>query len=395
MTATPPVRAPLPPKRLLLLLNDAPFFVTHRLSIALAARAVGFEVHVGVPFEPRAVELIKGAGIVVHDIPLRRGARAVAGELRLLQAYWRLIGELKPDIVHAVTMKPVLYGGLVARLRKVPAVVHAVTGLGYLFLIGGPLAWVQRTLVLALYRAALGHPNARAIFQNPDDLDLFLRHRVVDRGITVMIRGCGVDTREFPYTPEPPGPPLVLFPARIIGDKGVREFVAAAGALKAQGAEARFRLLGRTDPDNPTNVTEAEVRAWEEEGIVEWRGFSTEMPIELALSHIVVMPSYREGLPRVLIEAASVGRAIVTTDVPGCREVVRDGDNGLLVPVRDAAALAAAIKRLLEDKKLRADMGARGRARVMAEFSVEGFVANSLAVYGDVLQDDQPAPAAA
>jgi glycosyltransferase involved in cell wall biosynthesis len=151
-------------------------------------------------------------------------------------------------------------------------------------------------------------------------------------------------------------------------------------------------LLGRTDPDNPTNVPEAEVRAWQAEGVVEWRGFSTEMPAELALSHIVCMPSYREGLPRVLIEAAAVGRPIVTTDVPGCREVVRDGDNGILVPVRNAPALAAALKRLLEDKERRADMGARGRARVLAEFSVEGFVADSLAVYGQVLKDDLVVP---
>ena len=189
---------------------------------------------------------------------------------------------------------------------------------------------------------------------------LFLRHAVVRRDITVMIKGCGVDTREFPYTPEPPGPPLVLFPARIIGDKGVREFVTAARILKGEGIHARFRLLGRTDPDNPTNVAESEVRAWEAEGIVEWRGFSTEMPIELALAHVVCMPSYREGLPRVLIEAASIGRAIVTTDVPGCREVVRDGDNGFLVPVRDAVKLALALRRLIDDPKLRRDMGARG-----------------------------------
>jgi glycosyltransferase involved in cell wall biosynthesis len=379
-------------KRLLFLLNDAPFFVTHRLAVAVAAHALGFEVHVGVPFEARAAAQIRAAGVYLHDIPLRRGARALFGELRLIAAYWRLIGALKPDVVHAVTMKPVLYGGLVARLRGVPAIAYAITGLGYLFLIDGWLARVQRRLVLGLYSVALAHNNARAIFQNPDDRELFLRHHVVRPDITVMIRGCGVDTREFPYTPEPPGLPIVLFPARIIGDKGVREFVAAARQLKAQGVAATFRLLGRTDPDNPTNVSEAEVRAWQAEGVVEWRGFSTEMPAELALSHIVCMPSYREGLPRVLIEAAAVGRPIVTTDVPGCREVVRDGDNGILVPVRNAPALAAALKRLLEDKERRADMGARGRARVLAEFSVEGFVADSLAVYGQVLKDDLVVP---
>ena len=371
--------------RLLFLLNDAPFFVTHRLAVARAARAVGFEVHVAVPFEARAVEQIRAAGIQVHDIPLRRGARALTGEVRLLRAYWRLMGAVRPDIVHAVTMKPVLYGGPIARLRRVPAVVHAITGLGYLFLIEGVLARMQRAAVMTLYRIALAHPKMRAIFQNPDDQGLFLRNRLVRPETVVMIRGCGVDTREFPFTPEPPGPPLVVFPARIIGDKGVREFVEAARLLKAEGSNARFRLVGRTDPDNPTDVGEPTVRQWEQDGIVEWRGFSSEMPVELALGHIICLPSYREGLPRVLIEAASIGRPIVTTDVPGCREVVRDGDNGLLVPVRDARALADALRTLLNDAKLRRDMGTRGRARVMAEFSVESFVADSLQVYSDLL----------
>ena len=184
MTAT----ATQGPKRLLFLLNDAPFFVTHRLTVALAARAVGFEVHVAVPFEARAVAAIQAGGVIVHDIPLKRGARGLAGEIKLMAAYWRLIGELKPDIVHAVTMKSVVYGGSVARLRGVPALVNAITGLGYLFLIRGFAAWVQRQLVLGLYRFALGHPNSRAIFQNPDDLDLFLRHAVVRRDITEIGR---------------------------------------------------------------------------------------------------------------------------------------------------------------------------------------------------------------
>ncbi len=371
--------------RLLFLLNDAPFFVTHRLSIARAARARGFDVHVGVPYEARAVAQIREAGIQVHDIPLRRGARAFAGELRLLRAYWDLIGGLQPDIVHAVTMKPVLYGGLIARLRRVPAVVHAITGLGYLFLIDGMLARVQRAAVMALYRIALGHPNLRVIFQNPDDLGLFLRNRLVRPETVVTIRGCGVDVSEFPFTPEPSGPPTVVFPARIIGDKGVREFVEAARILKREGTPATLRLVGRTDADNPTDVGEAAVRAWEREGIVEWKGFSDEMPVELALAHVVCMPSYREGLPRVLIEAASIGRAIVTTDVPGCREVVRHGDNGLLVPVRNAPALAGALRTLIADATLRRTMGARGRERAMAEFSLERFVAESLQVYDDVL----------
>jgi glycosyltransferase involved in cell wall biosynthesis len=240
--------------------------------------------------------------------------------------------------------------------------------------------------VLPLYRFALHHPNARVIFQNPDDLGLFLERRLVDPETVVMIRGCGVDMDLF--RPRPAGVPenevRVMFPARILGDKGVNEFVAAARMLKAEGTRGRFILVGRRDPLNPTDVPEATIRGWEAEGLVEWWGFRTDMPTVLPQAHVICMPSYREGLPRGLIEAAACGLPIVTADVPGCREVVRHEDNGLLVPARDGRATAAALRRLIDDAGLRARMGARSRARAVAEFSVEQFVADTLAAYAAV-----------
>jgi glycosyltransferase involved in cell wall biosynthesis len=372
-----------------MVLNDAPFFVTHRLPVALAARDAGVEVHVAAPYEAAAVDVIRRAGLHHHDIPLKRGARRVGGELALIAALWRIVGAVKPDLLHAVTMKPVLYAGLVARVRRVPAVTHAITGLGYLFLIDGLAARIQRAIVKRLYRFALRHPNAVAIFQNPDDLDLFRTNQLVDPAITVMIRGCGVDMNTFAQQPEPEGKPVVVFPARVLGDKGVHEFVAAARQLHDR---ADFILVGRTDPDNPTDVGEDGIRAWEREGIVTWQGFSKDMPAALAQANIICMPSYREGLPRVLIEAAATGRAIVATDVPGCREIVRDGDNGLLVPARDGPATAAAVERLLDDPSLRARFAARGRARAEAEFSVELFIVQSLDAYRRVSPASFPTP---
>ncbi|MDA0369316.1 MAG: glycosyltransferase family 4 protein [Proteobacteria bacterium] len=367
--------------RLLMVLNDAPFFITHRLPIAIAARDAGFEVHIAVPHDDAPVAIMRREGFQLHDIPLKRGARRIGGEIVLIAALWRIVGTVRPDILHAVTMKPVLYAGLVARLRRVPAVVHAITGLGYLFLIDGLAARLQRALVKRLYRYALGHRNAVAIFQNPDDLQLFVDNGLVDPAITVMIRGCGVDMHGFAQQPEPAGEPVVVFPARILGDKGVHEFIAAARDLTDR---ARFVLVGRTDPDNPTDVGEAGIRAWAQEGIVTWQGFSDDMPSALAQASVVCMPSYREGLPRVLIEAAAIGRAIVTTDVPGCREIVRDGDNGLLVPARDGAATAAAVQRLLDDPDLRARMAARSRVIAETEFSVDLFIRQSLDAYRQV-----------
>lgn len=371
--------------RLLFVLNDAPFFTTHRLPLALAARDAGFEVHVAVPFEAEPVSIMESENLHHHDIPLRRGARAILGELSLIRAIWRVVRRVKPDLMHAVTMKPVVYGGFVARLARIPAVVHAVTGLGYVFLIDGTAARAQRRFVKRLYKFALGHRNAHAIFQNPDDLQLFLDSRLVDPEIVSMIKGCGVDMAAFPATPEPEGDLVVMFPARILGDKGVREFVEAARTLKSKHPSTRFVLVGRTDPDNPTDIGEAGIRAWEDEGIIEWWGFSTDMPSTIAKAHVICMPSYREGLPRVLIEAAACGRPIVTADVPGCREIVRDGENGLLVPVRNGPTTAKAIERLLTDPALRQRLGARGREIAEAEFSVGDFVAKSLAAYAAVL----------
>ena len=370
--------------RLLFILNDAPFFVSHRLSLAVAARDAGFDVHIAVAYDVDAVTIIEAAGISHHDIPLKRGARGPFGELRLIGCLARLIRSLRPDIVHTVTMKPVIYGGGLARLLRVPAVVNAVTGLGYLFLIDGTLARLQRSIIKHLYKFALGHSNGRAIFQNPDDLNLFLGDRLVDQDRSIIIKGTGVDMDKFRVLPEPADRPVVMFPARVIGDKGIHEFVAAAKVLKSRGQRAQFVIVGRTDPDNPTDVGESKIREWERDGLVEWWGFSDDMADTLPKANVVCMPSYREGLPRVLIEAAACGRPIVTTDVPGCREIVNDGENGILVPVRDDTATADAIEKILIDPNLRQRMAARSRAIAEAEYALQAFVTNTFTVYDSV-----------
>lgn len=370
--------------KLLYLMNEALFFTTHRMPVAVAAARLGYEVHVAAPFEAGPVAAIEAQGFAYHDIPLRRGGLNPLAEARLVWHLFRLVRRLEPALVHHVAMKPVAYGGLVSRLLRVPATIHAVTGLGYLFTREDLKARLIRGFILWLYRFALGHPNARAIFQNPDDLELFTARGLVDARIVVTIKGCGCDVEVFRPKPPPDGPVTVMFPARILGDKGIHEFIAAVRILKAEGTAARFVLVGRRDPLNPTDVPEATIRGWEREGLVEWWGFRTDMPDVLASAHVICMPSYREGLPRGLIEAASCGLPIVTADVPGCREVVRHDDNGLLVPVRDGRATAEALRRLIADPALRQRMGRRGRERAVAEFSEAQFVADTLAAYAQV-----------
>ena len=376
MTSEPTTR-----RRLLFILNDASFFVSHRLSIAAAAREAGLEVHVAVAYDASAVSIIEATGVHHHDIPLRRGARNPLGELRLILRLARIIRLLRPDLVHTVTMKPVLYGGSIARLMKVPAVVNAVTGLGYLFLLEGALAKLQRGLIKHIYRFALRQPNGCTIFQNPDDLDMFVNEELVKPQDSTIIGGTGVDMNQFQFLPEPDNESIVMFPARVIGDKGIHEFVAAAKKLKDEGHLARFVIVGRTAPDNPADVGEPKIREWERDGVVEWWGFSNDMANTLPKALIVCMPSYREGSPRALIEAAACGRPIVTADVPGCREIVRHGENGFLVPVRDSAATAHAISKLLSDEELRRQMSRRSRKMAEQEYAMDHFIAKTFAIY--------------
>ncbi|WP_341704546.1 glycosyltransferase family 4 protein [Ferrovibrio sp.] len=383
-------------RRLLIVVQEALFFTTHRLPVGRAMRDRGWEVHVAGPADPAVAARLEAEGFRFHPIPLTRGGLNPLAELRLLAALFALQRRLRPDIVHLVSIKPVIWGGLAARLAGMPAVVHAITGLGFLFIRTGGRAALVRRLLLPLYRFALGHRNSTAIFQNPDDLGVFQAHRLVQSDGWVMIRGCGVDMQVFAEQAEPLAdaghPPVVMFPARLLGDKGISEFVGAARQLKAQDVAARFVLVGRHDPDNPTDIGPARLQEWLAEGCVEYWGYAEDMPAMLARAHVIVLPSYREGLPRGLIEAAAVGRAIVTTDAPGCREVVRHEENGLLVPVADTAATAAAIRRLVEDSELRRAQAARGRAIAETEFSVGRFVADSLAAYDRLLPAAERGP---
>jgi glycosyltransferase involved in cell wall biosynthesis len=366
--------------RLLFVVNNAAFFASHRLCIGIGARDVGFQVHVAAAPSP-ALEALRGHGFTVHPIPLHRKAHDPAREARTLVALLQLYRRLRPDVVHHVTVKPVLYGSIAARLAGVPAVVNAVSGLGYVFLARGALARLRRTVVLGAYRLGFGHPNLRVIFQNDDDAALFVEGGLLDPDRVVMIRGSGVDLDRFRPVASPAGTPVVVLPSRMLFDKGVGEFVAAARALRAAGVAARFVLVGEPDPGNPASVSHAQLDAWQSEGMVEWWGPRRDMPEVLGSSQVVCLPSYREGMPKVLLEAAASGRAIVTTDVPGCRDAIVPGVTGLLVPVRDSGALAQALDRLLTDQALRQRLGDAGRRRAEELFAERLVVQRTLETY--------------
>ncbi len=372
-------------QRLMLVLNSPAGFLSHRLPIALAARKAGYEVHVATPSGP-GIDQIEGYGLIHHALPLSRSGMNLISEFRAWAALFSLFRTIKPDVVHLVTIKPILYGGIAARLAGVPGVVAAVSGLGFVFMARGLKAALVRTLVVGIYRLAFGKRNLKVIFQNPDDCETLVQPAGLQRAKVVMIRGSGVDLSAYTAMPLPDGVPIVVMAARLLRDKGVHEFVAAAQLLKERGVAARFWLVGNPDAGNPASINEAELSAWRSAEIVDLLRHRHDIARVFAQSNIVVLPSYREGLPKVLLEAAACGRAVVTTDVPGCRDAIDPGVTGLLVPPRDSVALADAIQRLLLDAELRERMGQAGRKLAEREFSIEKVVAAHLAVYRGLME---------
>jgi glycosyltransferase involved in cell wall biosynthesis len=375
-----------PGNRLILfVVNDAGFFLSHRLPLAIKARDQGYEVCIATP-PGDGVEQIMENGLLYRQVSLSRSGANPLAELRTIWNLYQLYRELQPLIVHHVTIKPVLYGTLAARMARVSAVVNAISGLGFVFLARGLFSAMARSAVLASYRWLFSRKRLWVIVQNRDDYDFLLDKRCLSRNKIELIRGSGVDVEHFAMSAERDGQPLIVLPGRMLWDKGVGEFVEAAQQLHRMGIKARFALVGGIDPNNPESVPVKRLAEWAREGDVEWWGNRQDMPDIYRDAHIVCLPSYREGLPKVLLEAAASGRAIVATDVPGCREAVLEGENGFLVPARQSGPLATALQRLILDPSLRQSMGQKGRTMAEAEFSITQVIEHHLDIYRRALE---------
>lgn len=370
--------------KLLFLITEDWYFCSHRLPLARAAIKAGFDVVLLSNVQSHG-EQIRAEGIKVIPLVLQRRSMNPLRELKTLLQIVRVYRSEKPDIVHHVAMKPVLYGSMAAFLTGIPRVVNALAGMGYLFISESLKTRVLRAGIKRLFRFLLGRQNSLLILQNPDDAQMFVASGMVAETRIRLIRGSGVDVSVFVPTPEPPSPVTVVLPARMLLDKGVVEFVETARILTSQGCTARFVLVGKCDTENPAAISEEQLASWQQEQIVQWWGHQADMAALLSQAHIVCLPSYREGVPKALLEAAACGKAIVSTEVPGCREIVRDGVNGLLVPIRNSTALAEALHKLIYNRNLRQSMGAKGREMVLAEFSEQIVIRETLAVYRELL----------
>lgn len=330
---------------------------------ALVAR--GLTVHVAAPrlsTGSQVRESLEARGLHVHDIPLQRTGMNPLADLATLWHLWRLMCRIRPAHVLGYTIKPVIYGLLAGRLAGVPQRFALITGLGYAVQEqgdGGGGRKQLRSLVLRLYGLALEGAQ-KVFFQNPDDEALFRSVGILRRNIpSCVVNGSGVDMARFAVSALPVLPRFLLI-ARLLGDKGVREYVEAARQVRARYPEAQFGLVGWID-ENPNSIRQAELDAWVAEGVVDYLGKLDDVRPAIGACSVYVLPSYREGTPRTVLEAMAMGRAIITTDAPGCRETVVDGDNGFLVPVKAVDELAAAMVRFIEQPGLVARMGVRSR----------------------------------
>ncbi|MBP6104093.1 MAG: glycosyltransferase family 4 protein [Gammaproteobacteria bacterium] len=408
-------------KKILYFVAEADYFCSHRLHIALAALKASYQVALITRCNTAIQKKLEAFGITVFPLHhFKRGGFNPFHQIRSLLEIYSVYKRYKPDIVHQVALKPVIFGSWIANICGVPRVINALPGLGYLFTdasqvpeipppafayaaAGRPpfrkggegIKKIGRTLVLRLFKRIFATPNSILILQNTDDQNYLIQQGAIRPEQSVIIPGAGVALDHYKVTPFPPAPPLrIVCIARLLWDKGIGELTEAARILKAAGHPCEMILYGRPDPENPSSILEATLQAWEQAGLLRWAGHCEDVAAAYASAHIAVLPSYREGLPKSLLEAASCGRPIVTTDVPGCRAMVQalvhshatsglvqEGENGFLVPAQDPTALAQALARLIENPELRTRMGLAGRKCVEQSFSEQLVQKQTLTLY--------------
>lgn len=366
--------------KILYLINNDKFFCSHFLERAIAAKAKGYEVIVA-SGEGGARDVIINSGLEYIDIPLKRSGINPFKEFFLILFIFNIYKKTNPDIVHHITLKPIIYGSLVSVILKIKFIVNAPVGMGYVFSSSDFKAKVLKYFILFVFRFLLNPSNSRVIFENSDDLNFFIKNGSVKSADACLIRGAGIDLIKFKPSERLVNPPKVVLVARMLKDKGVLEFVSAAKIIRNSGLQVKFVLVGEPDPGNPASISLEDIKIWVENGLVEWWGHRNDIAEILTESTIACLPSYREGLPKSLLEAAASGLPIVTTDAVGCREVVKDGYNGYLVPIGNSLMLAGAIEMLIKNFELRKMMGRNSRLMAESEFDSELIINQTLQVY--------------
>lgn len=373
-----------PKRRVLYVVNEDWAFCSHFLERAVAANQSGYIVGVATHCTTHRTT-IESHGIIVFPTNMTRRGLNPIRELTTIFSLAHIYRKFRPHLIHHVALKPIVLGSIATLSIRNVKILNAPIGMGYVFSSGDTMAHFLRPFLRIALRLFLNFRDSHVIIENHDDYSHLIKDRYIDSSNILLIRGAGVDLNIYNEAPEPVSGMTITLIARMLKDKGIEEFVGAATMLKDRHPNAAFLLVGDVDDGNPASLSVEQLENWTQKGIVNWVGHQTNIPSILAQSNIVCLPSYREGLPKTLIEAAAVGRAIVTTDVPGCKEVVEHGINGLLVPPRNITALANALEILINDADMRARMGREGRKRAVAEFSSDIIIRETLNAYRSVL----------
>jgi len=369
--------------KLLIIVNVDWFLYSHRLPIIIEARRKGFEVHIATKITNSSIkEKLINHGFLIHEIPFDRTGKNIFNLIKVTFLISRLIAIIKPDILHLVTMQPIIFGGISAKLFRTNAVVYSISGLGHVFLQKTFFDSLRKFFVINFYKLALSNKTRVVVFQNSSD-KLFLKKlcNLLDSEM-ILIPGSGVDINKYKYTKLPKTDPVILMASRLLITKGVREFVQAAQILKKKGIKVNFQLVGEPDISNPTAITKRELDDWVSNGYIDYLGYRNDIHKIIPKSHIVVLPSYYpEGLPKILCEAAACGRPIITTNEPGCKDAVKDGITGLLIKSRDSKDLAEAIEKLIKNREMLNNMCLEGRKNAEKFFDVKKVVDKHLSTY--------------
>ena len=370
--------------KLLFIINVDWFFISHRLPIAVAAKKNGYEVHIATKITTYKSEL-ESYGFKVHPLEINRSETNILNNFILFMQIFKILKNVKPAITHLVTIKPILIGGIAVRLLNIPSVVYSISGLGYMFINNKIYSRFKLKFIKLIYRISLKHKNSLVIFQNTSDMYLISKITNLKSESKFLINGSGVNLNIFRYCPIPIGPPIVILPARLLKDKGIIEFIEAVKILIQKDfiikSKVRFVIVGDIDEANPSSLTKEEVENYNKEGVLEFWGFKNDMLQIFNCSSLIVLPSYREGLPKVLIEAAAVGRPVVTTDVPGCRDAIIDNITGLLVKVKNPIELSNAILYLLKNPRKMDQMSLASREFALKTFDINIVIQSHLNIY--------------
>lgn len=364
-------------KKILFVVNVDWFFISHRLPLALEALKKGYEVHISCAITDKK-KYLESLGLKVHPLDISRSGIGITGEIKAFLEIYKVLKEISPNIAHFVTIKPVLYGGIASRFLNINKKIFSISGLGFIFIKQGFNATLVRTLVKIMYRFSLAGKNSHVIVQNSSDKVVVIS---IVKVPTTLIRGSGVDLNQYKWIKENNQNIKVSMACRLLKDKGVFEYIEAAKVLKQRFPNIEFELYGDIDIYNPASLTNEDIKMIKKSGFVNVYGFSSNIASAFSDSNIVVLPSYREGLPKVLIEAAACGRAVVTTDVPGCSDAIVPDITGLLCKVKNSESLAQMIEKLIIGENLRNSMGKAGRKLAEKEFDIKKVVEKHFEIY--------------